>query len=57
MCPGDLNVKDGTLSADNCLVKDSANLVLPDPGMPDMIMMLLLPCGSPAFSFSARICV
>ena len=41
--PGDLKKNDGTPSAESCLVKDSANLDFPEPGIPEMMIMLLLP--------------
>jgi hypothetical protein len=52
--PGALKAKDGTPSAENCLARDSLNLDFPEPGIPETIMILLFPWGSPAFSFSTR---
>lgn len=53
-CPGALKAKEGTPSADNCFVNDSLNLVLPEPGIPETMMILLFPWGSPTFIFSTK---
>ena len=53
-CPGALKAKEGTPSADNYLVNDSLNLDFPDPGIPETMMILLFPWGSPAFNFSTK---
>ena len=42
-CPGDLKAKDGIPSADNYFVNDSLNLVFPEPGIPETMMILLFP--------------
>lgn len=55
ICPGDLNAKEGTPSAENYFVNDSLSLVFPEPGMPETMIILLLPYGSPTFNFSTSI--